>query len=1246
MVIRRSTRAFVVAVFAVVLTAGFLVVPATQEAMAEPGALRITAPQSGQLSGTVDLAVSAPAGTTAVRYFVDDIRVSELTDQYAQQTQREPDWSTATDAGWFEPGDHVLRAEADTPDGVLVATKEVHTERAALPSGTQSLNGGWGVAAADDLPGDALTGDAPKAVQPGYTAGRWRSIVVPDSLGAVVSEWNTSRGMVAVYRRDVTIDSTTDLRTALRFESCYWSCRYFVNGEQVGTSRGGYLPTRVDATAAVRRGTNTVAVIVDHRRDQMGVHGRVHNFYWNWGGLLQEVYLEQTRPVAVTELRAEGAADGTLTIRPATVNTTGTAQQLSAVVTVTDPAGRPVGDRKTITIKVPADGQPDPITLTVDRPQLWDLDHPALYTVALDPAGPAPRHTEQTGFRTVSIAGSDFLLNGEPVRDLQGFNRHADYPGLGRTQPGGLADRELKQLRDKGMRIYRPAHYATTPAELDAADRYGLLVLEEVNVTGATGAELASDEVQQYAASQLTKMINRDRSHPSLIAYSVGNETRTDQEGARDYISTMINKGRQLDPDRLYTQVTMYGSTANGTGTDKTLDLVDFVAQNFYAGRGDPSITSVLTMINGLRRAAGDKPILLSEYGVEAVKDRPGTGKGTEHYQAYVIDEHNRLLEQEPHLMGRMYWTSTEFWCRDDWAGGNPDPVSPFHAKGLISYDRKPKLGWKVLFSPVRIEVSRPQAEPGVAASLPERITVTDVSGRGARGTVRITPPAGYTASVTSREFDLAPGATTTIELTLTGTLPVSGDVEPGLVRAVIDSETEAMPRQLDVIATDAAGHPSSDAFDGTALDAGWTVARPDDSALRVDGGSLRLTGMPGTEEGSRPGAANLLTRTTSPSIDATATAELSAATTADGQQLSLYAYRDDDHYLKIGIAQVDGRRVVRLVHESAGTLQVDDSRPIDGDRIKVRLVRHQGQYTPLYSVDGQRWFGFAVPARSLSGASFGLAASAGAAEGFGGVVSDFAVATSGAITPTSVTAAASPFRSGTPGEVTVGLANGSDHPITVAVALDVPDGWTAESATATVPAFGSATATVAVTAPAAAQVITATARVSAAGEQVRGTASGVLSGVPDGATIPLALDAGCAGGTVLTSYRELSPASTWSEAAGFGWVGTPPQCRDRRAADPLQRDFVAGDAPATLRLAVPAGDHHVRLLVGDPEFEARSYMITGGASTVRTEDVLPGRAVWVDVPVDGGANGRTVDLTFASAPGVYWSFAALLLTP
>lgn len=179
---------------------------------------------------------------------------------------------------------------------------------------------------------------------------------------------------------------------------------------------------------------------------------------------------------------------------------------------------------------LPAGGQAEPIVLRVDNPALWDLEEPNLYTVTL--RGPGGALKERTGFRDVSVSGGDVLLNGEVVENLQGFNRHADYPGLGRTQSDALARREIEGLYRKGFRLFRPAHYPTTPAELDAADELGMLVIEEVNVTGLSGAELASPEIKQFGASQLAGMIRRDRSHPSIIGWSVGNENLTEQAGA------------------------------------------------------------------------------------------------------------------------------------------------------------------------------------------------------------------------------------------------------------------------------------------------------------------------------------------------------------------------------------------------------------------------------------------------------------------------------------------------------------------------------------------------------------------------------------------------------------------------------------------------------------------------------------------------------------------------------------------
>src|SRR5262249_19248039 len=159
-----------------------------------------------------------------------------------------------------------------------------------------------------------------------------------------------------------------------------------------------------------------------------------HNYYWNWGGLLQNVSLEQTPQVALTEFRAEAAADGTLQIFPSAVNGTGTDQQVTGLLSVTDANGDMALTPRQVTITVPPSGDPTPLTVTVPPPTLWDLDHPYLYTVHLDQQGPVHRLSEQTGFRTVSVHGPDLLLNGKPVEDLQGFDRHTDYPGLGRTQ--------------------------------------------------------------------------------------------------------------------------------------------------------------------------------------------------------------------------------------------------------------------------------------------------------------------------------------------------------------------------------------------------------------------------------------------------------------------------------------------------------------------------------------------------------------------------------------------------------------------------------------------------------------------------------------------------------------------------------------------------------------------------------------------------------------------------------------------
>ncbi len=1221
---------------------GALVVTPAGEAASAPGGLRFVAPTSRTLAGTTDLKVDAPAGTTAVRFFLDGIALSELTDLYARQTHTDPVWMTATDAGWFPPGAHTLRAEADTPTGTLSTAMPVVTSAPPDGPGIASLDGGWRFSTAADLPSGDLDGAVPPAVQPSYDASGWPSIVVPDSFGAVKARWNDDNGLLGVYRRTVDLEAPdAGERTALVFESCFWSCHYFVNGTDVGASTGGYLPTRLDVTNAVHAGTNTIAVVVDTRVSTMGEFARpVQGLYWNWGGLMQQAHLERTPSVALTETRAEGTLAGTLTLRPSGLNTTGGARTVTAMATVDAPDGSQVLGPQQVQTVVPDGGGPaSPITLHVAHPLPWDLGHPNLYTVHLRPLGDAGWRelTEQTGFRDVSVHGLDLMLNGKPVEDLQGFDRHSDYPGLGRTQPDGLADREMKALHDKGFRIFRPAHYPTTPAELAAADRYGMLVLEEINnITGQPGSFLAQSQTHEFAKTVLDRMVARDRSHPSIFAWSVGNENGTDTDAGADYVRDVIGHGKTVDPTRLYTQVTDHPTT------DRAYQYEDFLAENYYAGWYSGTVDSIGPLIDSIQ-SSNAKPIMVSEYGAEAVHGRTGTGRGAEWYQAFIVDGYNKQLNDRPHFIGKMYWTSTEFWCTPTWSGGNPDPVPPFHTKALETYDRQPKLGWRVMSSPVRITRTTVLAAPlDQNASLDEQVTIADVSGHGAHGSVVVDGPAGFTANPVP--FTVAAGGTTTVHVTLSGTLtsPASG-----FIRAVIDSDTEALPAPFTIRSVDTVATPASDDFSSASLDAGWQIVRPDASgwSLTDRPGSLRLSTLSGGETTSVNNGANLFVRTTTPQTDYTATANVEASDlSADFQQVGLYAYVDDDNYVKADLGWVDGRRAVEFLAESGGQIGTRMSIPYSGDSAQLRLVRHGTEVGAEYSSDGQSWYTLATA--TLTGtARVALQAAGGSASPpvIPTYVSDVDIRTSGLVSVVGVSVPDQPLFIGEPGQADVVVENGGAEAVDVDARLDVPAGWTSGTATGTVPAFGRATLHVPVTATGAPTVAT----ITALANDARGQAQAAVLSAPRGDQVPIALDAGTATSPVLSTYTRLSPSDGWDAAQGFGWVGTPPQSRDRGTLDSLRRDIVTNTAPGTLRVSVPAGNHTAYLLVGDAGFPADPMTVSSGGQTLLdlASPQPTGVFRWLAFPLDGGASGRDVDLDFAAhVSGQFWRFAGLVV--
>ena len=144
-----------------------------------------------------------------------------------------------------------------------------------------------------------------------------------------------------------------------------------------------------------------------------------------------------------------------------------------------------------------------------------------------------------------------------------------------------------------------------------------------------------------------------------------------------------------------------------------------------------------------------------------------------------------------------------------------------------------------------------------------------------------------------------------------------------------------------------------------------------------------------------------------------------------------------------------------------------------------------------------------------------------------------------------------------------------------------------------------------------------------------------------------LALDAGTATSAVFGGYQRLSPSDAWDAGKGFGWAGTAPQARDRGGLDALRRDIVTDQAPRTLQVAVPPGTHDVHLLVGDRGFPSDAMTVSSdGRRLVSVDTPVPtGEFRWFSFTLDGGADGRVVDLELAAQqPSQFWRFASLVV--
>ena len=318
------------------------------------------------------------------------------------------------------------------------------------------------------------------------------------------------------YRRVFDIPAEdANKRITVEFDGSYRETMVVFNGFYLGRHSGGYDPFSFDLTDfVIPGGRNVLLVRVDATESD--------GWFYEGAGIYRHVWLVKTNPVHVkrwgTFVKAEvRSGEATLAIQTE-VGNRGTAQSARVVSTILDPAGNAVGKDATATASIAERGdQVFKQEIVVKRPQLWSLEERNLYKLVTEvqvAGSVVDRYETPFGIRTaVFDAAKGLLLNGKPVK-LKGTCNHQDHAGVGAALPDSVQYYRVAKLQEMGCNSLRTSHNPPTPELLDACDQMGMLVFDETRMMSSNPEGL----------SQFENLVRRDRNHPSVFMWSMGNE--------------------------------------------------------------------------------------------------------------------------------------------------------------------------------------------------------------------------------------------------------------------------------------------------------------------------------------------------------------------------------------------------------------------------------------------------------------------------------------------------------------------------------------------------------------------------------------------------------------------------------------------------------------------------------------------------------------------------------------------------
>ena len=499
---------------------------------------------------------------------------------------------------------------------------------------------------------------------------------------------------------------------AVRFGSVTHRARIFVNGVEVTSHEGGFLPFDAAVTDIVRYNQfNHLAVLANNELSEIMLPaGRTTTLsngkkvatpyfdFYNYAGIHRPVKLTALPKERVLDFSVVHTLNGNAADVAYTVTTNG---EHNVCIDVFD------GCEKV----AHADGKNG--TLHIDNVKLWNVHAAYLYNFVIritDGETVVDEYAEKIGIRTFEIKGGNFLLNGKPVY-LRGFGKHEDADLRGRGLDLATVKRDYELMKWIGANCFRTSHYPYAEELYQMADEEGFLVIDEVPAVGFMESAMnflaanqgngkkvgwfekeTTPQLLENHKAALIDMINRDKNHASVIAWSILNEPQCTSEGTEAYFKTLFDLAHEIDPQkrpRTYA-VVMMSLPHNSKGQQ----FADFISLNRYYGwyvMGGMSIVDAEAAfrkeMDGWRMALHGRPMIFTEYGADTMpsEHKLPSVMWSQEYQNEYLDMNHAVFDSYEFVKGELVWNFADFQTTEGIMRVNGNK------KGIFTRQRQPK---------------------------------------------------------------------------------------------------------------------------------------------------------------------------------------------------------------------------------------------------------------------------------------------------------------------------------------------------------------------------------------------------------------------------------------------------------------------------------------------------------------------------------------------------------------------------